>query len=112
LLEFTIAKVKGTEGIRNPRAYALKVIRDDCSFWEAEYWKHQQNLQQTDLPPPLPLEQKKSQPEIEPEERDRIAGLIAMYRSGGKPVPDRLIHRAEELGITSASVREESDAGL
>ncbi|MEP0910871.1 hypothetical protein NDI45_08070 [Leptolyngbya sp. GB1-A1] len=92
LLDFVIRRLKGTELIRNERAYALKVIERDRAHWEEEYRKHQQRTAQTDLPPPVPP------PEIF-DERESLMGLIRHYQDQQKPVSAVVKQRAQELGI-------------
>jgi len=54
LLKFTIGKVKQSNEINRPRAYAKKCLRDDRDFWIDEFVKWQELQVKIDLPPMPP----------------------------------------------------------
>ncbi|MEP0914674.1 hypothetical protein NDI45_27620 [Leptolyngbya sp. GB1-A1] len=87
-----IGRIKGTEGIKQPRAYAIGVLEKDREYWEEEFYKHQQCTAQTDLPPPVP-------PPKFFDERESLMGLIRHCQDQQKPLSTTVKQRAQELGI-------------
>jgi hypothetical protein len=92
LLEFVIRSIKGTEGIKHPRAYALKVLERDRAHWEEAFQKSRQRLDRTTIPPSSP-EQKNF------DERESLIGLIELKRNAGQPLSAAVLQRAQALGI-------------
>jgi hypothetical protein len=92
LIDFVIRQMQHTEGIKNPRAYALRTLERDRAHWEEAFSQWQQRSIQTTIPPPSP-EQKTF------DERESLIGLLQLKHQQGQPISLALKQRAIQLGI-------------
>ncbi|WNZ22717.1 hypothetical protein HJG54_07510 [Leptolyngbya sp. NK1-12] len=86
-----IQTLNGNGHIRNPRAYALKILEHDKQHWEDAFSQWQQRAAQTPIPPPSPDQNF--------DERKSLIGLLQLKQQQGQPISLALKKRAAQLGI-------------